>query len=179
MSASRSWLAAVRVCSSVQFSSVRPLWTAFMIVVVVLVVSFIIITNTGVISNVKSDDGVLPIEWIQLYCRSGTRERKYCGIILRAKIPICDASYDSPVDTTHTCRPTSCSKWATTFLIFNKSVISHLVRWQRGTARIRLPLRQQLIDISYLPGPRQQTYSSRFAAVSPCWGRQRDRQTDG
>jgi len=113
-----------------------------------------------------------------IYCRSGTRERKYCGIILREKIPICDASYDSPVDTTHTC--TSCSKWATTFLIFNKSVISHLVRWQRGTARIRPPLRQQLIDISNLPGPRQQTYSSRFAAVSPCWGsRQKDRQTDG
>jgi len=33
-----------------------------MIVVVVLVVSFIIITNTGVINNAKSDDGVLPIE---------------------------------------------------------------------------------------------------------------------
>jgi len=31
------------------------------------------------------------------------------------------------------------------------------VRYQRGTARIRRPLLQQSIDISYPPGPQQQT----------------------
>jgi len=34
---------------------------------------------------------------------------------------------------------------------------------------------QHLIDISRPPGPQQQTCSSGFAAVGPCW----DRQTDG
>ena len=48
------------------------------------------------------------------------------------------------------------------------------VRRQRGTARIRPPLLQRSIDVSCPPGPQQQTCSSGFAAVGPCW----DRQTD-
>jgi len=39
----------------------------------------------------------------------------------------------------------------------------------------RTPLPQQLIDIYCPPSPQQQTYSSGFAAIGPCW----DRQTDG
>jgi len=31
------------------------------------------------------------------------------------------------------------------------------VRWQRGTARCRTPLLQQSVDMSYTPGPQQQT----------------------
>jgi len=52
------------------------------------------------------------------------------------------------------------------------------VRWQRGTARIHPPLLQQSIDISCLPNPQQQTCSSGFAAVGPCWDRQTKGQTD-
>jgi len=42
----------------------------------------------------------------------------------------------------------------------------------------RTPLLQQSIDISCLPGPQQQTCSSRIVAVGPCWDRLTDRQTD-
>ena len=57
------------------------------------------------------------------------------------------------------------------------------VRWQRGTARIHPPLLLSagcaaVIDVSFPPGPQQQTCSSGFAAVGPCWGRQTDGQTD-
>jgi len=38
---------------------------------------------------------------------------------------------------------------------------------------------QQSIDISCPPGPQQQTCSSGFAPVGPCWNRQTDIQTDG
>ena len=38
---------------------------------------------------------------------------------------------------------------------------------------------QQPIDISCVPRPQQQTCSSGYAAVGPCWNRQTDRQTDG
>ena len=42
----------------------------------------------------------------------------------------------------------------------------------------RTPLLQQSIDISCLPFPQQQTCSSVFAAVDPCWDRRTDRPTD-
>ena len=38
---------------------------------------------------------------------------------------------------------------------------------------------QQPIDISCVPRPQQQTCSSGYAAVGPCWNRQTDRQMDG
>jgi len=40
------------------------------------------------------------------------------------------------------------------------------------------PLLRQSIDISCPPSRHQQTCSSGFAAVGPCWDRQTDRQTD-
>jgi len=39
----------------------------------------------------------------------------------------------------------------------------------------RTPAVQQLTDISCLLGPQQQTCSSGFAAVGPCWDRQTGR----
>jgi len=55
----------------------------------------------------------------------------------------------------------------------NKSVFSYYVRSQRGTARIRTPLLQQSIYISWPPGPQQQTCSSGVRRPSAT-----DRQTD-
>ena len=43
------------------------------------------------------------------------------------------------------------------------------VRWQSGTVRIHPPLLQQLIDISCLPGPQQQTRCCRFAVSFHIW----------
>jgi len=42
----------------------------------------------------------------------------------------------------------------------------------------RTPLLQQSINISCPPGSQQQTCTSGFAAVRPCWDRQTDRRTD-
>ena len=42
-----------------------------------------------------------------------------------------------------------------------------------------LSIVQHSINISSWPGPQQQTCSSGFAAVGPCWDRQTDGQTDG
>jgi len=50
----------------------------------------------------------------------------------------------------------------------NKSVISYL---RTLTTWHCPPLLQQSIDISCPPGPQQQTCSSGFAAVGPCWDR--------
>jgi len=41
-----------------------------------------------------------------------------------------------------------------------------------------MPLLQKSIDICCLLGPQQQTCSSGFAAVGPCWDRQMGRHTD-
>jgi len=61
----------------------------------------------------------------------------------------------------------------------NKSVFTYLCTLTTWYCRIRTPLLQQLIDISSLPGPQQQTCSSGFAVVGPCWDRQTDTETDG
>ena len=57
----------------------------------------------------------------------------------------------------------------------NNSVFSYYVRWQRGTARIRpLHAGRAAIDRYFL---QQQTCSSGFTAVDPCWNRQTDGRT--
>ena len=48
-----------------------------------------------------------------------------------------------------------------------------------STINPRTPLLQQSIDISYPPGrQQQQTCSSGFAAVGPCWDRRTDKRTE-
>jgi len=87
------------------------------------------------------------------------------------------ATTDTALPPRNTYGPTAPLWWSAESVrrYVNKSRSSYYVRWQRGTARIRPPLLLQSVDVSCLPGPQQQTCSSGFAAVGPCW----DRQTDG
>ena len=65
----------------------------------------------------------------------------------------------------------------------NKSVFSFLrmlTTWHYPhSPATLLCAAQKSIDISCRPDPQQQTCSSGFAAVGPCWDRQSDRQTYG
>jgi len=56
-----------------------------------------------------------------------------------------------------------------------KPVFSYHVHWQCGTARIRPPHAATAAIDWYLPaGPQQQTCSSGFAVVDPCWDTHND-----